>query len=179
MKKISLALFTLLFLSNIAGAISIEGLRAMAQQQNQKEMGQFSLHSFSVEDINKNTITLITLNSKPTIFSFWTTWSPAGAESIKVLSDFYSQNKSSVNVIGMNYENIEHEDLVDFVKRNQISTPVVPLNNKNYQQFQSFPPVDIIPTTYIFNKDGNLVDRYVGELDHATLSQYLLDSSRK
>ncbi|MCS5589137.1 MAG: hypothetical protein NZ824_04115, partial [Candidatus Thioglobus sp.] len=76
MKKISLAIFTLLFLSNIAGAISIEGLRAMAQQQNQKEMGQFSLHSFSVEDINKDTITLITLNSKPTIISFWTTWSP-------------------------------------------------------------------------------------------------------
>ncbi|MCS5623418.1 MAG: hypothetical protein NZ735_05610, partial [Candidatus Marinimicrobia bacterium] len=96
-----------------------------------------------------------------------------GAESIKVLSDFYSKNKSSINVMGMNYENIEHEDLVDFVKSNQISTSVIPLDNRNYQQFQSFPPVDIIPTTYIFNKDGNLIDRYVGELDRTILSQYL------
>ena len=173
MKKISLTVLSLLFLSNIAGAISIEGLRVMAQQQNQKELGQFSLNSFSVENINKNTITLKSLNSKPTVISFWTTWSPAGSDTIKILSSFFNQNKDKINVIGMNYENIDHEELVNFVQTNQISIPIVPLDSGNYQQFENFPSVDIIPTTYIFNGEGNLIDRYVGELDHVLLSKYL------
>jgi len=179
MKKTTLTFFTLLFLSNIASAISIEGLRAMAEQQNQKEMPQFSLNSFLVEDVNQKLITLKTLNSKPTIISFWAIWSPAGSDTIKVLSNFYNQNKDRINAIGMNYENIEREDIVEFIKTNQISTPVVLLNDRNFQQFNNFPPINFIPTTYIFNKDGNLIEQYVGELNHTILSQYLLHSSHK
>lgn len=173
MKKIIITTLLTLQLIGYAHAMSIADLKAMAAQEAAQEKQKFSLRDFKVTDMNGEIHSSATLGGKSLILTFWASWSPSSEMSIENLSKFAETNREEINVIGMNYEFITQEDIVEFIDKKSLLFPNALLNPKNQSKFDLFEPISVIPTSFIFNKKGELVERHEGELTTKYLNEFI------
>ena len=109
--------------------------------------------SFVMKDISGRTHTLANYPGKWVIVNFWATWCPPCLEEIPDLIALHEKSKNLL-VIGIvaDYKNVE--EVKRFVDDNLMSYPIVLGDDKVLQQFS---PASVLPTTYIYGPQGNLV----------------------
>lgn len=154
-------------------AISITELRELASQEEQNAKNTFNISSFQIKDIHGETHTASSFHGKPMILNFWASWSPSSNESMTNLSIFYKNNSDKIQAVGMNYEYMDETSVLKIVEEKQITFPVALLNSTNRPQFNSFEPISVIPTTFIFDSNGSLLEIYEDELTVDFLNKFI------
>jgi len=115
---------------------------------------------FSLKTSTGQTIVLSKLKGKIVVVNFWATWcGPCRAE-IPGFMEVYEKYKSKgLEIVGISLDQGGWNDVKPFVKKFNISYPVVLGNERVAEQYGN---IDAIPTTFIIDKDGNIVNRHIG-----------------
>jgi len=135
---------------------------------------QIKKPDFSLIDIEGNTYTDESTDGKYLIINFWATWCPPCLKEIPAFVDFFDNNSEKVLVIGLDYEQADKKSIVEFTNTFLVSYPIVMFDKHNGPQFSGFGDVFGMPTTYVYNPEGKLVDFKMGEVDTKFLENAIL-----
>jgi thiol-disulfide isomerase/thioredoxin len=126
--------------------------------------------------IHGETISMQSLKGKVVLVSFWATSCTSCIKEMPDLIKTYNQYKNKgleIIAVAMPYD--PPLQVVNFAKQKEIPFPVM---HDSYAEItQKFGGVSVTPTAYLYNKDGNRIQRAVGILNfdklHALLDQEL------
>jgi thiol-disulfide isomerase/thioredoxin len=125
---------------------------------------EFTLASTEGKDIK-----LSDYKGKVVIVDFWATWCGPCRRGIPDLIDIQKQYGNDVVVIGISLD--ENKGLVlPFAQKIGINYPVVYGNLEVTQQYGG---VEGIPTSFIINKNGDIVDKHVGLVDKSEYTELI------
>ena len=167
MKKI------IIILSLLAGFNSAHGMTVdqivdaakIAQQQDK----QIIAPNFSLIDTQGNIHTNQSTQGKYLVINFWATWCPPCLKEIPAFVEFYENNKNRVLILGLDYEQADKKAIEEFTDTFMVNYPIVLFDEHNSPQFPNFGEVIGMPTTYVYNPKGRLVDFKMGEMDIESL----------
>jgi thiol-disulfide isomerase/thioredoxin len=124
---------------------------------------------FVMKDLNGKTHRLADYKGKWVIVNYWATWCPPCQEEIPDLIALYDKRKDVV-VFGVAMEYQSAKEIRSFVDDNLISYPVILGTD---QLTQSIGPAEVLPTTYIYNPQGQLAKVHRGLITKAYLEKLL------
>ena len=131
---------------------------ASAQQQAQTKAPDFTL-----PDLNGKAFSLSELEGKVVILDFWATWCPPCVMEIPHFIDLYKEYKGQgLEVVGVSLDRGGVKVVKSFVEKNEMTYPVVIGNQKVAEDYGG---IRGIPTTFVINRQGYIVKKFVGYRD--------------
>ncbi|MBU2563181.1 MAG: TlpA family protein disulfide reductase [Actinobacteria bacterium] len=129
-----------------------------------------SYGDFTLMDLDGNEISLSDFNKKVLILNFWATWCPPCREEIPDFVEVYNEYESKdVQFIGVSNEDIS--TLKSFVENYDISYPIL-IDDANIMGKWG---IRAIPTTFVFDKNGQIIFKNVGMMTGEQLKNIIED----
>jgi len=144
-------LFVLLAASTLVSACSSDNRKPAS---GMKPVPQFTLPS-----LDGRTVAMKNLSNKVVVIDFWATWCGPCREEIPHLNKLYSDYKAQgLEIIGISMDD-GPDGVKEFVRQMRMEYPVGMGNDELAEQFGGIPG---IPTTFIVDRKGNIVKKFVG-----------------
>ncbi|PIP67865.1 MAG: hypothetical protein CO035_05710 [Candidatus Omnitrophica bacterium CG_4_9_14_0_2_um_filter_42_8] len=103
------------------------------------------------------------------IIDFWATWCPPCREEIPHFVELYNQYKDQgLEIIGVSMDQNPQRVIPGFIEKNKINYTILFGENRVYDLYGG---INAIPTTFIVDKEGNLVRKYVGYREKGIFEQ--------
>lgn len=121
---------------------------------------------FSLKTLDGKEIKLSDYKGKIVIIDFWATWCPPCRKGIPDLVELQKEFKDKLVVIGISLDQQNTiKDLAPFIKQYGINYPVVLGDQKVVMDYGN---IQAIPTSFIVDQAGNIVDTHVGLVPKST-----------
>ena len=117
--------------------------------------------SFSARTIDGREISLASLRGKVTIVNFWATWCPPCRAEIPDLIALQAKYGDRLQVIGISQDEAGVEVVKRFVAEHAMNYPIVMASP---ELDKLFPGVAALPTSFVIDRDGRIVQKHVGML---------------
>jgi thiol-disulfide isomerase/thioredoxin len=114
---------------------------------------------FLVNDLDGNVVSTAALRGKVVLLNFWATWCPPCREEIPELIDLANRYKDGLQVVGISMDDADAAQVKDFATRMGMNYPVVMGGREIITPYGGVPG---LPTTYVINRDGRIVQKHVG-----------------
>ncbi|MDR3667235.1 MAG: TlpA disulfide reductase family protein [Ignavibacteriaceae bacterium] len=121
---------------------------------NNNKAPEFTLTSTDGKNIN-----LSDYNGKIVILDFWATWCPPCRKGIPDLIEIQKEYGKDVVVIGVSLDSDTKSEVVPFIQKFGINYTVVYGTPELVQRYGG---VDGIPTSFVINKNGEIVNKHIG-----------------
>jgi thiol-disulfide isomerase/thioredoxin len=115
----------------------------------------------TLTDLDGKSISSTQWRGKVTLVNFWATWCPPCRAEIPDLIALQEKYRGQLQIIGISQDEAPPELVKRFVAAQQMNYPVAmttPAVDK------AFPGIAALPTTYMIDRDGRIVQRHVGML---------------
>jgi thiol-disulfide isomerase/thioredoxin len=123
---------------------------------------------FTVRTIDDREISLDAFKGKVTIVNFWATWCPPCRAEIPDLIALQEKYRDQLQVIGVS----EDEDGPDVVRKYVAAHKMnYPIAMTSPELEKLFPGISALPTSFVIDRDGRIVQKHVGMLNPATTEQ--------
>jgi len=149
-----------LLLSIVLLFVGIWSCQGSAETKNEAGEDYRLAPDFILTDLEGDTIHLADYRGKVVILNFWDTWcGPCRVEIpdfIQLYEDYKDQGFMMIGIAGgrLGLDNVR-----EFVRDIEINYPVVLLTQELYEDYG---PITGIPTTFVVNRKGQIVKKYVG-----------------
>jgi thiol-disulfide isomerase/thioredoxin len=124
--------------------------------------------TLEVETFAGDRWTLAERRGKWVVVNFWATWCNPCLKEIPDL-DAFDKSRGDVDVIGMDYEEIERPDMEAFLKAHSFSYPIAIVDV--YKGLPDFPIPRGLPMTYLIAPDGKVAKEFLGPVDMKELEK--------
>jgi len=125
---------------------------------------------FTLENLDGEAVSLSDFRGKWVIVNYWATWCPPCLEEIPDLVQLYEDNRDTLVVLGVDFEEVNTEYLREFVDSHFMTYPVV---RSEPLPVTPLGPVLGLPTTYIISPEGERVARQEGPVTREAIETYL------
>jgi len=116
--------------------------------------------NFELEGSDGKTVRLSDFKGKVVILDFWATWcGPCRAEIPSYVDLYKKYNDKGLEIIGVSLDRDGWTPVKPFMDSYKINYPIV---MGNMQVVQAYGGINSIPTTFIINRDGEVVERKIG-----------------
>lgn len=163
MKNLLLVLFMITFAAFEGCSKNSSGSESQNNNQQQKVSESNAAGSkapeFSLPDVNGKPVKLSDYKGKVVIVDFWATWCPPCRKGIPDLISLQKEFGKDIVVIGISLDTDTKSDVAPFIKNMGINYPVA---YGNLEVTQMYGNVEAIPTSFVIDKQGNIVDKHVG-----------------
>jgi cytochrome c biogenesis protein CcmG/thiol:disulfide interchange protein DsbE len=122
---------------------------------------------FTLPDILGNPVSLANYRGKVVLIDFWATWCPPCRRGIPDLIELQKEFEGDLVVIGISVDSDTKDNVPSFVKEAGINYPVVYGDD---QVVQAYGGIEGIPTTFILDKSGAVVNSHVGLTEKSILA---------
>lgn len=132
---------------------------------------EYSLYADTIEAVDVDFLENEITNSKSEVLivDFWATFCAPCTKQAPVFSDIYKKYKSKgLSIIGISFD-FDREKLQKFIGKTEIRYPVY-LGNEDVGFHYD---IRSIPTTFIYDRDRNLVQNHVGLVSEDELTQII------
>lgn len=117
-------------------------------------------------------ISMASLKGKVVLVNFWATDCPGCVKEIPALVDTYKNyNAKGFEVIAVAMPYDPPAQVLNYVSQKALPFPV--MHDGLEEITQAFGGINLTPTTYIFDKQGNRLQRIIGEIDFTNLKALL------
>lgn len=118
---------------------------------------------FVLRDVNGKTVTLAQYKGKVILLNFWASWCHACKSEMSSMNDLYRSYKDKgLEVFAVSIDNSERS-LKSFLSKEAVSFPVLfDKNGEGY--FEQFGVIGL-PATFVIDRRGILVDKFLGSTD--------------
>jgi peroxiredoxin len=133
---------------------------------------------FTLPTLEGREISLSSLKGKVVILTFWAIWCQVCREEMPVLDSLYKQCRNrGLEVVGVNIDREPATCIQDFVRERGISYPILLDRERKAMKVYR---AHFLPTTFVLNRAGVVVDKKVGIHDWMSpQSQGLLEGLLK
>lgn len=126
---------------------------------------------FYVKSTDGRRIELSKLKGKVVVLNFWATWCPPCREEIPGFLQVYEKYRNQgLEIVGLSTEQGKESEVMSFTRSNKISYPV---SIASADLIEEYGPIDYIPTTFIVNKEGDIVYKHVGGMSSSQLESII------
>jgi peroxiredoxin len=116
--------------------------------------------AFALRDTDGHMVKLEDFAGKTLVVCFVVTWDQPSLRQIAILSDWLKDHDDrELAVLGMAIEQPGRQTARSFVEQEQ---PAFPFVVADYATIQAFGGLTAVPTTFVIDKDKNIVGRFVG-----------------
>jgi len=123
------------------------------------------IQDVSMRDLDGRAIELTSLHGKVTLVNFWATWcGPCRAE-IPDLVALQNKYRDQLQVIGISEDEVSSDLVRRFTADQGVNYPIVMLTPELEKVFSG---VRALPTTFLLDREGRLVQKHFGMLTMAT-----------
>ncbi len=151
--------------------------QSKASQKKAPTTSGIKAPAFTLADTDGNWVSMDDLEGKVVLLNFWGTWCPPCRREIPDFIKVYDQYKSKgLEIVGVALSSGSPKDIASFMKSMGMNYTVLTDIEKNDTQMvtQQYGQatgerIDGIPTTFIINRDGYIVKRYLGPQSESTL----------
>lgn len=121
-----------------------------------------SAPDFTLRDVTGKEVTLSSFRGKVVVLNFWATWCPPCKAEMPSLNKLFLECRpKGLEVITVSTDR-SLGDVKDFLARNRLDLPVLFDEKKTVtKQYKVFS----MPTTFLINRQGVIVERLFGEYD--------------
>lgn len=127
--------------------------------------------NFRLKSSTGKTIELAKLRGKVVVVNFWATWcAPCRAEIPGFMEVYRSYKSKGLEIIGISLDETGWEVVKPFLEKHKITYPVVVGDRKVVYDYGG---IAAIPTTFVVNRDGDVVSGHRGLLPKAQLEKIL------
>ncbi len=159
MRTLSLSFLVLLILLVLSSM-------AVGQQQSKQQAPNFALKTS-----DGKTIEMAKLKGKVVLVNFWATWCGPCRKEMPDFVEAYKQYKpKGFEIVGISLDEDGWDVVNPFVKKYGISFPVVIGDGKLARAYGG---IEYIPTSFLVDRQGNIVDKHVGMMPKELLEKKL------
>lgn len=118
---------------------------------------------WQLKDLDGKPVKLLDFKGKVVVLNFWATWCPLCRKEIPALIALHDGYKDKgVVVIGVSMDQGGPSVVKPFAKRTKINYPLVMGDESTAAAYGN---VQVIPTTFFIDRDGNIAGTHEGDLD--------------
>lgn len=110
------------------------------------------------------------------LINFWATWCPPCKHEIPDIIKLREKYKDNFEVLGVSLDRVGDEGVETFVKTSGITYPII-MGDRNVAA--AYGGITAIPTSFIVNKEGELVEKIVGFRTYQQFEELLLKHLNK
>lgn len=126
---------------------------------------------FYVKSTDGRGILLSELKGKVVVLNFFTTWCPYCQQEIPGFLEVYEKYRNQgLEIVGLSTEQGKESEVISFTRSYKMSYPV---SIAPPDLIKDYGPIDAIPTTFIVNKDGDIVSKHVGSMTPGQLESII------
>ncbi|MGH9728018.1 MAG: TlpA disulfide reductase family protein [Candidatus Acidiferrales bacterium] len=114
---------------------------------------------FLVRDLSGNVVSTPALKGKVVLLNFWATWCGPCREEIPEMVKLQSKYKDTLQIIGASEDEVPPEQVAKFAQKVGINYPVIMASAQLEREYGG---VAALPTTFVINTDGRVVQKNVG-----------------
>jgi peroxiredoxin len=118
---------------------------------------------FTLKDINGNQVSLSSFKGKVVLLNFWATWCPPCRAEMPSMNKLQQMLKNKGLVIIAISTDSRIDEPKYFIKQNPVDFTV--LHDSNLKVSRNLYKVFMMPTTFLIDKKGVIVEKYFGEQD--------------
>lgn len=113
------------------------------------------------------------LNGKMVLLNFWATWCKPCLVEMPAFNELQEKYKNDFIILGILFEKEKDvQDLLDFMKKYKVNFPVT-VGEENFRLAKTFDDVQMIPESFLYNKEGFFLEKFVGEIKKSKLENYI------
>ena len=120
---------------------------------------------FSLADLDGKIITAQALRGKVVLVNFWATWCPPCRAEIPDLVELQKKYKDDLVVLGISEDEGPVESVRAFAIDHKVNYFIAMTTPEISKVFRG---VSALPTTFVLDREGKIVQRHVGQLNAAT-----------
>jgi thiol-disulfide isomerase/thioredoxin len=124
---------------------------------NPQAMPPFLLH-----DVDGQVISTASWRGKVVLLNFWATWCPPCREEIPEMIQLQKRFKDKLQIVGISMDDSPADDVRQFAQEMKIDYPVVMGSGTLSREYGGVPA---LPTTFVVNTDGRIVQKHEGLYD--------------
>lgn len=121
--------------------------------------------NFTAQALDGRTISSADWQGKVVVVNFWATWCPPCKAEIPDLVALQDKYRDQLLVIGVSEDESSPGAVRAFMAEHHVNYPVV---MSTPEVREAFPGVAALPTSFVIDPDGRVVQKHVGMLDAAT-----------
>lgn len=110
------------------------------------------------------------------VVNFWATWCGPCLQEMPELSALHAM-RGNVEVVGLAYEDIEPEEMSQFLQEHPVAYPIAILDP--YNPPQDFATPRGLPMTYLIAPDGKVAKQFLGPVNAQIVEQAIVDAGGK
>lgn len=155
---------------NEASAKQPENSKA-AQKTAAEDSKYSAAPDFELQDLEGSSIKLSDLKGKVVFVNFWATWCPPCRREIPHFIELRDElGDQGFEILGIAVDPREFDSVAPFVEKAGMNYPVM-LDKKEITKL--YGGIRSIPTTFVVNRDGKIVEKIVGSRSKAEFKQII------
>jgi len=113
------------------------------------------------------------LNGKMVLINFWAPWCQPCVKEMPSFVELQEKYKENFIIVAVLFDKKQDlNKLEEFMKKHKVNFPVT-ISDENYVLAKALDDVKMIPESFLYNKEGFFMKKFIGEINRSKLENFI------